>query len=47
MGELIGRIDVKKEVGYLYYVKANEEGYLCVHKAQLVRGRRGKKSVPA
>lgn len=45
MGERIARVKIQREPGYLYYVKADEQGWLCIHKAILNRG--GKtKNVP-
>jgi len=41
MGERIARIKQQREKGYLYYVKSDEDGWLCVHKAIMKRG--GKK----
>ena len=38
MGERIAKIRVQREVGYLYYVKADEDGWLCVYKALLQKG---------
>ena len=41
MGELIARLKIKREAGKLYYVKSDQDGWLCVYVAVLKRG--GKK----
>lgn len=43
MGKLIAKSDVKREAGFLYYVKADELGYLGIYKAVLARG--GRKTI--
>jgi len=42
MGESIrlARIRIKKEPNMLYFVKADEEGWLCIYKTRMVQGRR-------
>lgn len=37
MSEKIATLDIKREEGMLYFVKANSEGYLEVYKAQMRR----------
>ena len=44
MGERVAKSRIKKEAGYLYYVKSNkEDGCLEIWKALLERGGRKKK----
>jgi hypothetical protein len=42
MGERIARLRIQREPNFLYYVKADEQGWLCVYKAELKRGGRKK-----
>ena len=42
MGEKILRTELFIEKGYLYYVKPDEDGYICLYKAQLSRKGRHK-----
>jgi hypothetical protein len=44
MGERIAKIKIQREPGYLYYVKSDEEGWLCVYKAILARNGGRKKN---
>lgn len=43
MGIRIAKLKLKREKGYLYYVKSDEEGYLEVCKAIMARGGKKKK----
>jgi hypothetical protein len=36
--ERIARVKVKRESGFLYFVKSDEEGWLCIYKTELKRG---------
>jgi hypothetical protein len=38
MGKLIAKSELKREPGFLYYVKSDNEGFLCIYKAVLARG---------
>ncbi len=42
MGEIIGKTNIKREKGYLYYVSFSKEGYLVIGKAILKRNGRPK-----
>lgn len=35
MAERIARVKIKREPGRLYYVKSDEEGWLCIYKTNL------------
>jgi hypothetical protein len=35
VGERIARIRYKREKGYLYYVKSDDEGWLCVYRSRI------------
>lgn len=41
-GIRIARIRIKKEPDMMYYVKADEEGWLCIYKTPMVQGRKKK-----
>jgi len=43
VSERVAKIRVKRELGNLYYVKSDEEGWLCIYKAKLNRGGKKKK----
>jgi len=32
MVERVAKVRIKKEIGYLYYVKSDEEGWLCIYR---------------
>ena len=36
--ERVAKVRVKREPGNLYYVKADEEGWLCIYKVKMARG---------
>jgi len=38
MGERIARLRIQREPNVLYYVKSDEQGWLCVYKTELKRG---------
>ena len=46
MGDRIARIRIKKEPNMMYYIKADEEGWLCIYKTPMVQGRK-KKEIPS
>ena len=43
MGERIARIKIQREPGAMYYVKADDQGWLCIYKTELKRGGGAKK----
>jgi hypothetical protein len=43
MGETILKTNLKRELGYLYYVGTDSQGYLIVCKTKMARGRGKKK----
>jgi len=44
MGERIARVKIQREPGALYYVKSDDDGWLCIFKATMARGGRKKKA---
>ena len=40
MGERIARLKIQREPSRLYYVKADEQGWICVYKADLKRNKK-------
>jgi hypothetical protein len=45
MAERIARVKFKREPGYLYFVKSDEEGWLCIYRAIMKRGGTKKEKV--
>lgn len=43
--ERIARVRFKREPNYLYYVKSDEEGWLCIYKTALKRGGKRKEKL--
>ena len=43
MEEVIAKIDIKREKGFLYYCGTDKEGNLIVCKTKMARGRKKKK----
>ena len=39
MGEIILETQIRREKEYLYYCTKNDDGFLCIGKAKMKRGR--------
>lgn len=42
VGVKIARLNKMREPGYLYYVKDDEDGYLCVYRSEMGKNRKKK-----
>ena len=43
MKEVLGKTEIKREPGYLYYTGTTEDGYITVCRTKMARGRKKEK----